>query len=98
MEQSVINERIKELQNDSKFTFKLTEDVIDIVYRTAVKDLVNEISNKISNNVAERIEIQTNDKDADDFIFTTKSSDNYEQLYENVTVENGQPLRQSLLV
>ena len=86
MEQSVINERIKELQNDSKFAFKLTEDVIDIVYRTAIKDLINEISN----NVVEKVEIQTNDKDADDVIFTTKSSDNYEQLYDNVIVENGQ--------
>lgn len=33
-----INERIKELQKDSKFFFKQTEEIIDIVYRTALKD------------------------------------------------------------
>ena len=33
-----INERIKELQKDSKFFFKQTEEIIDIIYRTALQD------------------------------------------------------------
>lgn len=55
-----INERIKELQKDSKFFFKQTEEIIDIVYRLAVqdcnnkipsKDFTDEINNKIVDNV-----------------------------------------------
>ena len=39
MKEDKITKRIKELQSDTKFTFKLTEDIIDLVYRTAVEDL-----------------------------------------------------------
>lgn len=34
-----IEKKIKELQNDMKFSFKMTDEVIDIVYRQAVEDL-----------------------------------------------------------
>ena len=34
-----IDKRIKELQQDTRFTFKLTDDVIDMVYRIACDDL-----------------------------------------------------------
>lgn len=42
MKEDKITKRIKELQNDTKFTFKLTEDVIDLVYRTAIEDLAKD--------------------------------------------------------
>lgn len=42
MKEDKIVKRIKELQSDSKFTFKLTEQVIDLVYRIAVEDCSNE--------------------------------------------------------
>lgn len=42
MKEENIAKRIKELQSDSKYTFKLTEDVISIVYRTAIEDMSNE--------------------------------------------------------
>ena len=38
MKEDKITKRIKELQNDTKFTFKLTEDIIASVYRIAVED------------------------------------------------------------
>ena len=38
MKEDKITKRIKELQEDSRFTFKLTDDVIALVYRTAVED------------------------------------------------------------
>ena len=42
MKEDKIAKRIKELQSDSKFTFKLTEQVIDLVYRIAVEDCSKE--------------------------------------------------------
>ena len=38
MKEDKITKRIKELQSDTKFTFKLTEDIIASVYRIAVED------------------------------------------------------------
>ena len=38
MKEDKIAKRIKELQSDTKFTFKLTEDIIASVYRIAVED------------------------------------------------------------
>ena len=38
MKEDKITKRIKELQKDTKFTFKLTEDIIASVYRIAVED------------------------------------------------------------
>ncbi len=41
-----IDKKIKELQDDLKLSFKMTEEVIDITYRQAVKDIQNfDISN-----------------------------------------------------
>lgn len=42
MKEDKIAKRIKELQSDSKFTFKLTEQVIDLVYRIAIEDCSKE--------------------------------------------------------
>ena len=52
MAEDRISKRIKELQSDTKFTFKLTEDIIASVYRIALDD------------VAKRL-IQINSKDPD---------------------------------
>jgi len=46
-----IDKRIKELQQDTRFTFKLTDDVIDMVYRIACDDLnCNSKVSKIDDN------------------------------------------------
>lgn len=42
MKEDKITKRIKELQNDRRFMFKLTDDVIALVYRTAIEDYSNE--------------------------------------------------------
>lgn len=42
MKEDQILKRIKELQSDTKFTFKLTEDIIALVYKIAVEDLSKE--------------------------------------------------------
>ena len=42
MKEDKIIKRIKELQSDTKFTFKLTEDIIELVYRTALDDISKE--------------------------------------------------------
>lgn len=42
MKEDKITKRIKELQSDTKYTFKLTEEIINLVYRTAVEDLSKE--------------------------------------------------------
>ena len=38
MKEDKITKRIKELQSDMRFTFKLTEDIIASIYRIAVED------------------------------------------------------------
>ena len=44
-----IDKKIKELQDDLKLSFKMTEEVIDITYRQAVNDIQNfDTSNKES--------------------------------------------------
>lgn len=42
MKEDKITKRIKELQSDTRFTFKLTEDIIASIYRIAVEDCVLE--------------------------------------------------------
>ena len=42
MKEDKVEKRIKELQKDSKFTFKLTNDIIALVYRIAVEDCSKE--------------------------------------------------------
>ena len=38
MKEDKITKRIKELQSDTRFTFKLTDDIIASIYRIAVED------------------------------------------------------------
>ena len=38
MKEDKITKRIKELQNDRRFMFKLTDDIIALTYRTAIED------------------------------------------------------------
>ena len=42
MKEDKITKRIKELQNDRRFMFKLTDDVIALTYRTAIEDCSKE--------------------------------------------------------
>lgn len=42
MKEDKITKRIKELQNDRRFMFKLTDDIIALVYRTAIEDYSKE--------------------------------------------------------
>jgi len=42
MTEDKITKRIKELQNDRRFMFKLTDDIIALVYRIAVEDCSKE--------------------------------------------------------
>ncbi len=46
-----INKRIKELQHDNTLTFKLTEDVISIVYRTALDDFTSTMQESLKDEV-----------------------------------------------
>lgn len=43
MKEDKITKRIKELQKDTKFTFKLTEDIIDSIYRIALDDVAKRL-------------------------------------------------------
>ena len=47
MKEDKITKRIKELQKDTKFTFKLTEDIIASVYRIAVEDCALEKKDEV---------------------------------------------------
>lgn len=42
MKEDKITKRIKELQNDRRFMFKLTDDIVALTYRTAVEDCSKE--------------------------------------------------------
>jgi len=59
-----VEQRIKELQKDSKFFFKQTEEIIDIIYRTALQDcncqlppedFTNEIAKSINNDIVDKV-------------------------------------------
>lgn len=67
-----VEQRIKELQKDSKFFFKQTEEIIDIVYRLAIQDCNCEIPPK---NFTNEITKEINDKITDKVIFNTKVID-----------------------
>ena len=43
MKEDQITKRIKELQKDNRFTFKLTEDIIDSIYRIALDDVAKRL-------------------------------------------------------
>ena len=45
MKEEKIQENIKQLQNDISYSFKQTSEVIDIIYRKAVKDADREKPN-----------------------------------------------------
>ena len=45
MKEEKIQENIKQLQNDISYSFKQTSEVIDIIYRKAVKDVDSENTN-----------------------------------------------------
>ena len=73
-----IEQRIKELQKDSKFFFKQTEEVIDIIYRQALKDCAKII---ISNN-EDKIAKEIDDEIADKVIFNVKETKDRNLKYE----------------
>lgn len=64
MKQQYIDERIKELQNDSKYSFKQTSEIIELIYKLAIsdcesnnylKDIENQISSEINKNVVNNL-------------------------------------------
>ena len=66
-----IEQRIKELQGNSKFFFKQTEEVIDIIYRQAIQDCTCGLPPKdFTDEVAKEI----NNKIVDEVIFKTKEN------------------------
>lgn len=73
MKEDKITKRIKELQKDSKFNFKLTEDIIASVYKIAVEDLTNENKEQVKTNKKEEpvINEKTIDKFCDDVVIET---------------------------
>lgn len=79
-----IEQRIKDLQKDSKFFFKQTEEVIDIIYRQALEDclssntennLKNEISDKDIFNVTEVNKGRNLKYELDEALSVVKSQD-----------------------
>jgi hypothetical protein len=74
-----IEQRIKELQGNSKFFFKQTEEVIDIIYRQAIQDCTCGLPSKdFTDEVAKEI----NNKIVDDVIFKTKENEGRNLKYE----------------
>jgi len=67
-----IEKRIKELQSDSKFFFKQTEEIIDIIYRQAIQDCTGELPSK---DFTDEIAKEINNKIIDDVIFKVKEND-----------------------
>ena len=74
-----IEQRIKELQGNSKFFFKQTEEVIDIIYRQAIQDCTCGLPPKdFTDEVAKEI----NNKIVDEVIFKTKENEGRNLKYE----------------
>jgi hypothetical protein len=67
-----IEERIKELQKDSKFFFKQTEEIIDIIYRQAIQDCTCELPSK---DFTDELAKEINNKIIDDVIFKVKENE-----------------------
>ena len=66
MKEEKIQENIKQLQNDISYSFKQTSEVIDIIYRKAVKDADREKPNvtvSSSKDLNKHFESKTNDTD-----------------------------------
>jgi len=74
-----IEERIKELQKDSKFFFKQTEEIIDIIYRQALEDCA---TSNVTNDLQDKIAQEINDEIADKVIFNVKKSNGRDIKYE----------------
>ena len=70
-----IEQRIKELQGDSKFFFKQTEEIIDIIYRQAIQDCTCELPPK---NFTDEVAKEINNKIIDDVIFKVKENDGHD--------------------
>ena len=85
-----IEQRIKELQKDSKFFFKQTEEIIDMVYRLALKDCAMIDSEK---DLGEQMAKAINNEIADKVIFNVKENkgrDLKEELNEALSVIKSQ--------
>ena len=66
MKEEKIQENIKQLQNDIRYSFKQTSEVIDIIYRKAVKDVDSENTNATVSPLKDlntNFESETNDTD-----------------------------------
>ena len=66
MKEEKIQENIKQLQNDISYSFKQTSEVIDIIYRKAVKDVNSEKTNATVSplkDLNKNFELKTNDTD-----------------------------------
>ena len=66
MKEEKIQENIKQLQNDISYSFKQTSEVIDIIYRKAVKDADSEKTNTTASplkDINKNFESKTNDTD-----------------------------------
>ena len=66
MKEEKIQENIKQLQNDISYSFKQTSEVIDIIYRKAVKDVDSENTNTTVSplkDLNKNFESKTNDTD-----------------------------------
>lgn len=66
MKEEKIQENIKKLQNDISYSFKQTSEVIDIIYRKAVKDVDSENTNTTVSplkDLNKNFESKTNDTD-----------------------------------
>ena len=66
MKEEKIQENIKQLQNDISYSFKQTSEVIDIIYRKAVKDADREKQNTTASppkDLNKHFESKTNDTD-----------------------------------
>ena len=66
MKEEKIQENIKQLQNDISYSFKQTSEVIDIIYRKAVKDADREKPNATVSSLKDlnkHFESKTNDTD-----------------------------------
>ena len=66
MKEEKIQENIKQLQNDISYSFKQTSEVIDIIYRKAVKDVDSENTNATVSplkDLNKNFESKTNDTD-----------------------------------
>ncbi len=71
-----IEKRIKELQKDSKYFFKQTEEIIDEIYRLALQDISNDLEDTITQEV--------NDSINDKFIFKTNALNESRDLKEEL--------------